>query len=68
MMADALDQNGAAKVYILGRRLDKLEEVAKAAVSTFLPRYLSFHTFAVNLQIVPEKRLHGSHSSGCNLD
>lgn len=33
MMADALDQNGAAKVYILGRRFDKLQEVAKAAVS-----------------------------------
>lgn len=31
-MAHALDQNGAAKVYILGRRLDKLQEVAKEAV------------------------------------
>lgn len=33
MMADALDQNGAAKVYVLGRRLDKLQEVAKEAVN-----------------------------------
>lgn len=32
MFAKALDVNGAAKVYILGRRLDKLEEVAAAAV------------------------------------
>jgi NADP-dependent 3-hydroxy acid dehydrogenase YdfG len=32
MFAKALDVNGAAKVYILGRRLDKLEEVASAAV------------------------------------
>jgi NADP-dependent 3-hydroxy acid dehydrogenase YdfG len=34
MMAKALDANGAAKVYILGRRMDKLEEVAKQAVTT----------------------------------
>jgi hypothetical protein len=30
--AEALDINGAKKVFILGRRLDKLEEVASAAV------------------------------------
>lgn len=34
MMAKALDANGAAKVYILGRRLDKLQEVAKQGVTT----------------------------------
>ena len=33
MMASALDINGAAKVYILGRRLEKLEEVASKAVN-----------------------------------
>jgi NADP-dependent 3-hydroxy acid dehydrogenase YdfG len=33
MMAKALDENGAAKVYILGRRLEKLQEGAKGAVS-----------------------------------
>ena len=32
MMAKALDANGAAKVYVLGRRMDKLQEVAKLAV------------------------------------
>lgn len=32
MMAKALDVNLAAKVYIVGRRLDKLQEVASAAV------------------------------------
>ena len=32
MFAKALDVNLAAKVYILGRRFDKLEEVAAAAV------------------------------------
>lgn len=31
-MANALDVNGAAKVYIVGRRLEKLQEVASAAV------------------------------------
>ena len=31
MMAKALALNGAAKVYVLGRRLDKLEEAAKAS-------------------------------------
>jgi NADP-dependent 3-hydroxy acid dehydrogenase YdfG len=29
MMAKALSSNGAAKVYILGRRLEKLQETAK---------------------------------------
>jgi hypothetical protein len=37
MFAKALDVNGAAKVYILGRRLDKLDEVAAAAVLFCLP-------------------------------
>ena len=32
MMANALDVNGAAKVYIVGRRLEKLQEVATGAV------------------------------------
>lgn len=32
MFANALDINGAEKVYILGRRKDKLQEVAAAAV------------------------------------
>jgi glutamyl-tRNA reductase len=32
MMANALHANGAAKVYILGRRLEKLEETAKISV------------------------------------
>jgi hypothetical protein len=36
MFAKALDINGAAKVYILGRRLEKLQEVAAAAVRGFL--------------------------------
>lgn len=34
MMAHSLDVNGAKKVFILGRRKDKLEAVATAAVST----------------------------------
>jgi hypothetical protein len=33
MMAKALDANGAAKVYIIGRRKDKLTETVRAAVS-----------------------------------
>lgn len=33
MMAKALDANGAAKVYILGRRLGSLEDTAKAATN-----------------------------------
>lgn len=32
MFANALDVNGASKVYILGRRMEKLQEVAAAAV------------------------------------
>ena len=32
MMAKALAVNGAAKVYVLGRRLDKLQEVANSGV------------------------------------
>lgn len=32
MMANALDVNGAKKVFILGRRLEKLREVASQAV------------------------------------
>lgn len=34
MMAKALAVNGAAKVYILGRRLGKLEETAKVSIPT----------------------------------
>ncbi|OAA57411.1 short chain dehydrogenase reductase [Niveomyces insectorum RCEF 264] len=38
MMAHALDVNGAAKVFILGRRLDKLQEVASSAKNkTIIP-------------------------------
>jgi NAD(P)-dependent dehydrogenase (short-subunit alcohol dehydrogenase family) len=33
MMAKALDANGAAKVYIIGRRFEKLEEVASQAIN-----------------------------------
>lgn len=36
-MARALATNGAAKVYLLGRRLEILEEVAKEHPSTFIP-------------------------------
>jgi NADP-dependent 3-hydroxy acid dehydrogenase YdfG len=36
MMAKALNENSTSKVYILGRRMDKLEEVANAAVSPTL--------------------------------
>ena len=35
MMAKALDINGAAKVYIVGRRKEVLDEVAKEAVASF---------------------------------
>jgi hypothetical protein len=35
MMAKALDINYAAKVYIVGRRIEKLKEVASAAVRLF---------------------------------
>jgi hypothetical protein len=34
MMAKALDINGAKKVYIIGRRLEKLQEVAAVAVGS----------------------------------
>jgi NAD(P)-dependent dehydrogenase (short-subunit alcohol dehydrogenase family) len=38
MMARALDANGASKVYIIGRRFDKLEEVAAQAINkTIIP-------------------------------
>lgn len=33
--ADAFDVNGAAKVFILGRRTEVLQRVAKDAVSTY---------------------------------
>lgn len=33
MMAKSLDENGAAKVYIIGRRLEKLQEVASQATN-----------------------------------
>lgn len=33
MFAKALEANGATKVYIIGRRWDKLENVAKESVS-----------------------------------
>jgi hypothetical protein len=36
MMAKALDVNFARRVYIIGRRLEKLEEVASKAVSSML--------------------------------
>ena len=42
MMAQALAANGAAKVYILGRRLEKLEEVAKTGVRLFKLPALSY--------------------------
>ena len=34
MMAKALAQNGASKVYILGRRLEKLQETAKVTLAS----------------------------------
>jgi NADP-dependent 3-hydroxy acid dehydrogenase YdfG len=37
MFAKALEANGAEKVYIIGRRWDKLENVAKESVS-IIPR------------------------------
>lgn len=36
MMAKALDINGAFKVYIVGRRIEKLEDIASTAVNPFL--------------------------------
>jgi NAD(P)-dependent dehydrogenase (short-subunit alcohol dehydrogenase family) len=35
MMAKALAQNGAHRVFVLGRRMEKLEEVAKEGVRYF---------------------------------
>lgn len=37
MMSNALDLNGAKKVFILGRRLEKLQEVASQAVRQTRP-------------------------------
>src|SRR5258706_1264841 len=48
MMAKALDINGAKKVYIVGRRLEKLQEVASAAVGSPLPP---------NTRLISEKRI-----------
>jgi hypothetical protein len=43
MMANALDVNGAAKVFILGRREASLKKVAAAAVRVFsLPSTVYF--------------------------
>lgn len=36
IMAKSLDANGAKNVFILGRRLDKLEEVASQAVGVYM--------------------------------
>ena len=36
-MSNALDLNGAKKVFILGRRLEKLQEVASQAVRQIRP-------------------------------
>lgn len=38
-MAKALATNGATKVYILGRRLEKLYETAKVNVLLFIDSY-----------------------------
>ncbi|MCJ1323928.1 hypothetical protein MMC10_000590 [Thelotrema lepadinum] len=52
MMAQALDANGAAKVYALGRRLDKLEEAAKSCAS--LPCSLPISLLSpLNKSIIP---------------
>jgi len=48
MMANALDVNGAAKVYIVGRRIEKLQEVAAAAVSHDLGCYILFGSSIVD--------------------
>jgi len=48
MMANALDVNGAAKVYIVGRRIEKLQEVAAAAVSHDLNFYILFGSSIVD--------------------
>jgi NAD(P)-dependent dehydrogenase (short-subunit alcohol dehydrogenase family) len=37
MMAKALAQNGAAKIYVVGRRLDKLEEAASLFPGVIVP-------------------------------
>jgi hypothetical protein len=43
MFATALDINDAAKVYIIGRRLDNLEEVAVSAVRNPHRQFFSFY-------------------------
>jgi hypothetical protein len=55
MMAHALDINGAAKVFILGRREASLKKVASEAVRPFAPR--------LDLSHMPRKTDHSSPSS-----
>ena len=53
-MANALDVNGASKVYILGRRQASLDKVASAAVSCFTPNLFLFNnTKQKNKSIIP---------------
>jgi NADP-dependent 3-hydroxy acid dehydrogenase YdfG len=42
VMAHALDQNGASKVFILGRRESKLKEVASKAVRNTILHSLKY--------------------------
>lgn len=54
VMAHALDVNGAAKVFILGRRESKLKEVASKAVCNYFRASL-FKPFAFSSQSRPSE-------------
>ncbi|KAH6673043.1 hypothetical protein B0J14DRAFT_592247 [Halenospora varia] len=55
MMAKALDANGAAKVYIIGRRLEKLQEVAALAMNNSIIPLQGDITSKESLQQIAEK-------------
>jgi hypothetical protein len=59
MMANALDANGASKVYVLGRRAGSLEKVASAAVGT--PNSLTLYQ-ALTIAAHPEKQVNNPNS------
>ena len=67
MMAKALDANGAAKVYIVGRRLEKLQQVVQQAVRALLVCQNRSQARGEDANVGLDQQICCSHPGRCHL-